>query len=313
MKLSHLRDILAVAETGSLRAAGRHLGIAQPVITRSIREIEQELGVALFERHAKGVRLTDMGTAFVRRAQTVHSELRRAREEIDQMKGEVRGEVSIAMSTASNMILMPPAIAAFRKRYPDIVLKISESFFQPIETELLNGRIDFFVGPLDDGSVSPQFAVEKLFDNYRKVVGRHGHGYGRCKLSDLTGARWIRPAISETKTEGDFDVIFERLGLPKPNIVLHAKSALITLVTAGQSDLLTILPQQWIDFPLSAGVIEPVDVEEGPFVAAPMCIARRQGLPLTPIAEYLCDLVRRSGEHYQQRLDRAAMVALHGR
>ena len=52
MKLSQLRDVLAVSETGSLRAAGRHLGIAQPAITRSIRDIEQELGATLFERHA---------------------------------------------------------------------------------------------------------------------------------------------------------------------------------------------------------------------------------------------------------------------
>lgn len=66
MKLTHLRDIIAVSEHGSLRAAGRHLGIAQPAITRSIREIEHELGVPLFERHAKGVRLTSMGEVFVR-------------------------------------------------------------------------------------------------------------------------------------------------------------------------------------------------------------------------------------------------------
>jgi LysR family transcriptional regulator of abg operon len=91
MKLSQLRDVVAVSETGSLRAAGRHLGIAQPAITRSIREIEHELGVTLFERHAKGVRLTDIGRAFVRRAESVQSELRRAEEEIAQLKGRLTG------------------------------------------------------------------------------------------------------------------------------------------------------------------------------------------------------------------------------
>ena len=68
MKLTHLRDVLAVAEQGSIRAAGRLLGTTQPAITRSIRELEHELGVSLFERHAKGIRLTDMGQVFVRRA-----------------------------------------------------------------------------------------------------------------------------------------------------------------------------------------------------------------------------------------------------
>ena len=74
MKLTHLRDVVAVAERGSLRAAARHLGIAQPAITRSIREIERELGVVLFERRARGVVLTPMGEVFMRRALVMQNE-----------------------------------------------------------------------------------------------------------------------------------------------------------------------------------------------------------------------------------------------
>ena len=107
MKLSHIRDVLAVAELGSLRKAARHLGIAQPAITRSIQEIEHEFGAPFFERHARGVRLTAIGDVFVRRASTVESELRRAREEIDQVKGHSTGQVTVAMSIASSIALMP--------------------------------------------------------------------------------------------------------------------------------------------------------------------------------------------------------------
>ena len=175
MKLTHLRDVLAVAESGSIRAAGRQLGSTQPAITRSIREIEHELGVSLFERHAKGVRLTDMGRAFVRRAAAVQQEVRRAREEIEQLKGGVTGEVSVALSTATIMSIMPRAMREFRRHYPDAIVKVHESFFQPIEKELLNGRIDLYVGPLDSIRSAPQFAVEQLFDNHRLIVGRRGH------------------------------------------------------------------------------------------------------------------------------------------
>ena len=55
MKIHHLRDVLAVAEHGSLRAAARHLGVAQPALTRSVRELERELGAVLFERDRKSV------------------------------------------------------------------------------------------------------------------------------------------------------------------------------------------------------------------------------------------------------------------
>ena len=297
MKLTHLRDVLAVAEQGSIRAAGRQLGSTQPAITRSIREIEHELGVSLFERHAKGIRLTDMGRAFVRRAEAVQQEVRRAREEIEQLKGGGTGEVSIALSTASIMSVMPKAMREFRRRYPDAVVKVHESFFQPIEKELLSGRIDLYVGPLDNSKSAPQFVVEQLFENYRLIVARKGHPLLQAtSLADLVEARWVRPTLSSNIVEGDFEEMFARAGLPRPNIVVNARSALITMLAIAESDLLTVLPRQWIDLPLLGGVIEPLALP--PLTAAPIAIVRRQDMPLTPIAEYLCDMLRRAGVQY---------------
>ncbi len=298
MKLSHFRDVLAVAEFGSLRAAGRHLGIAQPAITRSIRELEREMGVSLFERHAKGVKLTATGEVFLRRLRFFDAELRRAREEIAQLNGGVAGEVSVALSTASCISLMPVATAAFRRRYPDGVLKVSESLFQPIEAELENGTVDFWVGPLDRAVAPPQFAVEKLFDNQRRVLARKGHPLAAARtLAALADARWVRPTLSLRNTEGDFDAEFEKLGLPPPNIVVHARSALVTVLTVANSDLLTILPQQWLEATVNQGFFEALDLDQ-PLISAPICIVRRHGLPLTPMAEHLCDQMRKAGLNY---------------
>ena len=66
MKLNQLRNIMAIAERGSLRGAARHLGLAQPALSRSLQELERELGVQLFERRARGMMLTPMGEALVR-------------------------------------------------------------------------------------------------------------------------------------------------------------------------------------------------------------------------------------------------------
>ena len=298
MKLSHFRDVLAVAEFGSLRAAGRHLNIAQPAITRSIRELERELGVSLFERHAKGVKLTTTGETFLRRLRFFDAELRRAREEIAQLNGGNNGEVSVALSTASCLAIMPVATAAFRRRYPDGVLKISESLFQPIEAELDNGTIDFWIGPLEGAAAPPQFQVEKLFDNHRRVLARKEHPLvGATSLADLGEARWVRPTLSLRSTEGDFDIEFEKRGLPKPNIVVHARSALITVLAVANSDLLTILPQQWLETFMTEGVIDALELKE-PMVSAPICIVRRHGLPLTPMGEHLSDQMRKAALNY---------------
>ena len=303
MKLNHLRDVVAVAEHGSLRAAARHLCMAQPAITRSIREVEQELGASLFERHAKGVRLTEIGEAFVRRASTVQFELRRAREEVEQLKGRNTGEVSVALSTASSLSLMPSAMVAFRKRYPEVVLKISESFFQAIEPEILAGAVDFYVGPVDVAAAAQQFDVEKLFDNRRVVLARKGHPLSDVRtLRDLTDAEWIRPVLSGGSKDVDFDLLFEEQGYPKPKVALHARSAMVTLLAILNSDMLTVLPQQWQDLPLIADVTQRLLLDE-PLAGAPICIVRRRDMPLTPLAEVFCDLLRRAAANYVHRRD----------
>ena len=307
MKLSQLRDVLAVSESGSLRAAGRHLGIAQPAITRSIREIERELGVSLFERHAKGVRLTDIGRAFVRRAEAVQAELRRAKEEVNQLQGQRTGEISIALSTASSITLIPKTLVEFRKRYPDVILKISETFFAPIERDLLSGRIDFYVGPFEAGSTANAFHIVKLFDNRRWIAARRGHALANAtNFADLVDAQWLRPAIVERSTEGDFEKALAECGLPNPQIVVQSRSALITMLTVANTDLLTVLPQQWLDFPLTASLIQALPLP--PFSSAPICVVRRHDMPLTPIAEYLCDMMCRSGVNYDYKAKQNVMA-----
>ena len=119
MKLSQIRDILAIAEAGSLRKAGRQLGVNQASITRSIQELEHELGVSLFERHAKGVTPTEIGRGFVRRAITVQTELRRAREEIDFAKGLPMGEVRVAMSSGAGLALLSPGHGCLPQAFPE--------------------------------------------------------------------------------------------------------------------------------------------------------------------------------------------------
>lgn len=298
MKLSHLRDAVAVAETGSLRAAARHLGVAQPAMTRSIRELEHELGLPLFERHAKGVRPTEFGLAFVRRAAIVQSELRRAREELEQLRGRSTGEVSMGLSPAAVISLMPAAMQAFRRRFPQAVLKVSESLFQPIESELLDGSMDFWVGPLDATYSSRQLSVERLFVNERVIVARKGHVLAAAKRpEDLATAQWIRPALSNRSTEGDFVDLFAPFGLRQPEVVFHARSALITLLAVINSDLLTVLSKHWLDMPGTAGLLEVIDVGEVT-TAAPICMVRRLDVSLTPLAEHLSDLVRRASLRY---------------
>ncbi len=301
MKLTHIRDVIAAAEHGSLRAAARHLGVAQPSITRSIREIEQELGAPLFERHQQGMRLTAVGQLFLRRALTVQAELRRAAEEVGQMQGANTGEVAIAMSAISTFALMPQAVRSFRQKYPKAVLKITESFFQAVSTQVLDGHLDFYVGPYSDEIRQSQIVVEQLFTNERVVIARKGHDLARAtSLEQLKSADWVKQALPDRSSEGDFERRFAEAGVPRPNIVMHTTSVTATLLAVANSTLLTVIPRQVLTDPIAGSLFDVLPLRER-LDAAPICLVRRGDLSLTPLAEYLSDMMRRAAIPFQKK------------
>lgn len=295
VKFSSVRDFLAVAERGSLRAAARQLGSAQPAISRSIQELERELGVVLFERRPTGVRLTPMGEVFLRRASTVRNELRLAQEELDQLRGETHGRLTIALSSVAHMALLPNALRPFRLRYPNVSLDIIDAVYPTVELDLKESRVDLYIGPAP-GDVAPELLTEKLFDNTRLIVGRKGHPLAQARsLHDLADAEWITTSITHIAEE-ELGPLFAQNGLPAPKLVLQAHSTLTFLVALAYSDLLMMLPIQWIKSPLLRHAVQPIHVREL-LPAPPVCLVRRNGLPMTPAADYFCDMMRRAVLH----------------
>jgi len=300
MKLHQLRDVIAVAERGSLRAAARHLGVAQPTLTRSIRELEKELGTALFERQATGMTVTAIGRSFIERAAAVQSELRRARDEVAQMQGQAQGSVRMSLSSVPHIALLPEALGPFRRRFPRVHLDIAEGVFPTIEADLRSGRLDFYIGPPPVQTAAEGLLVEKLFDNTRVIVCRKGHPLAKARsLRQLVDAEWVTASITY-RAEEELGPLFAQHGLPTPRLVMQARSSLTFIATLPNSDLLMILPVQWLSSPLIRDSIEVIALKE-PLPTPPICIVRRAGLPLTPAAEYFCDMIRRAAARHKPR------------
>lgn len=293
MKLGQINHLVAVAELGGLRRAARHLGVAQPAISRSIQELEHELSVTLFERSASGMTLTPIGEAFVKRSVAVQQELERARDEVQQLKGISAGTVSIGLSTAPHVSMLPMVLQPFRRRYPDVRLRITEGLFPAMEGDIRSGAIDFYVGPLAEESLAGLFVSEKLFDNRRVILARRGHPLRQARsLSDLVEAQWVATSVT-LDTEAELGPLFRRYGLPGPVTAVQAQSALSMITVAASSDVLAMLPQQWLAFVRSSRLLVHIKVKEE--LAAPaICVVSRSRLPLTPVAQHLCDLFRRS-------------------
>ena len=293
MKFTQLRDLISIAERGGLRRAARHLGLAQPALSKSIRELEHELGAPLFERTTTGMTLTPIGQAFLKRSTAIQLEVQRAFDEVQQLRGSATGTVSVGMSTSSQIAMLPRVLRPFESRYPDILLRISEGLFPVMENEVRQGAIDFYVGPPGESEMPKEFSVENLFDNRRVVAARPGHSLGEARsIKELVDARWVVTSVTAINA-AELNPFFDRYGLPQPKIVVEAHGAMAAIMAAASSDLLAMLPQQCLDFAERASLLKLVPLEEV-FEAPPVCIVSRTALPLTPAAQHLADLFRRA-------------------
>lgn len=292
MKLSQLREVVAIAEGGSIRAAARALGVGQPALTRSLAELERELGLPLFERRARGVVATPLGQGFVGRATSILNEVRRAREELVQLGGGTAGTVTAGLSIAAHLALLPGALRAFVRRYPDTRLHIIEGFYPTLEAGLREGSVDFYLGVDPGRRVAPELTRELVSENWRTVLCRVGHPLAAATtLAELAGARWATTSIT-ADAEDELGATFARHGLPAPRLALRSQSALTMMTCVANSDLLAMVPVQWQQSPLVRGVLATITVREE-LAALPLVLVRRADILPTPAANHLADLLRR--------------------
>ena len=119
-----LRSFLAVAETGSLSAAARQLGISQPTLGRHVATLHDSLGSELFTRIPKGLRLTDTGAALVEPARAMQAAARRIALTAAGEQAELAGTVRITASTVTATHHLPPIVARLRREEPRIAVEI---------------------------------------------------------------------------------------------------------------------------------------------------------------------------------------------
>jgi DNA-binding transcriptional LysR family regulator len=301
MKLHHLRNVVAVVERGSLRAGARHLGLAQPAVSRSIKELEQELGVVLFERNKFGMTLTRAGEVFVRRAKGIQAEFARTLEEMEHLKGENRGTITVGCSSAALIAMLPAMRPRFHAKYPDIRITLVEGSLPMLETQLRDGLIDLYYGPVSDGFSDPALTIQTLFENERIIIGCRDHPLRHAtSLEELVGAEWVTTPMA-IDSDNEVNSVFAAAGLPAPRIVMQVSSAMNLAVIVATSQLLAPVAQQWLELINETGMMVRIPVRE--VSKAPrICAVRRANVPLTPACEFLNDLAMRAAAIYAYKL-----------
>lgn len=182
-----LRAVILVARYFSFIAAASELRLSQPGLSRIIRKVEQQLGVALFHRTTRQVRLTAAGAQFIPVAERVLQDLAIGIESVRDLRNQARGQVAIGCPMSMAQADMIGVLLAYRQQHPQVALVIHEGLQSLIREEVLNGVLDFGIGfiraPIDD------LAVEPLYDGCFHVVFHRDHPFAACRVVPLQALR----------------------------------------------------------------------------------------------------------------------------
>jgi DNA-binding transcriptional LysR family regulator len=246
MEPHQLRHFLAAAQHGSLRTAAAAAGVSQPALTKSIRRLEAGLGVALFERHSRGVRLSPFGVALEPHAHALAAELSHAAETIRELRTTARGLVRVGAGPSMGAGLLP-AVAVRLLQRGGIQLSIRSGLNDSLLLALQQGELDFAITTMPTRPHSPMVMHERLFSDRVVVVGRQGHplAAGGATIADLAKARWIMPN-RHVLTRARLAELFDEHGFGEPDIWIETDSFPFMLEVIARADLLSYMPEQLI-------------------------------------------------------------------
>lgn len=282
--LRQLQFFVAAAEAGSVSGAARALSISQSSVTEAIRALEDDLGVILFDRQARGLLITHKGSAFLRHARQILSDVSTARSSFKEEAETATGRLSLGVTQLVAGYVLSDILQRFRRAFPQVELNVIEDSGEYLQHLLIGGELD--VAVLLTSSVRDRLAlhVETLLVSPYRLWLPLGHALAQqeaIQLEELAGLPLIQLMVDEI--EDSTRRLTDALPV-KPQVAFRTRSveAVRSLVATGAG--LAILPSLvYRPWSLEGDRIEIRDVS-GDLPSVQVGLAWRRGAPLSPPA-----------------------------
>jgi LysR family transcriptional regulator, regulator for genes of the gallate degradation pathway len=237
-----LRSLLAVYESESFQAAARRLGISQPSLHRSARELERELRRGLYQRTARGLTTNARGSELARRFQVGIREIQYGIEELKAAEGNVISRLAVGNIPHSDTQILSAAINDLLTAYPNACVRIVDGHYDVLLNDLRAARLDLLWGVLRTPSWVSDVTEEKLFPNPYVVVARKRHPLTRLKRitsNNLAGYDWITPGPTTPRRQA-LERIFSAVRLA-PRITIETTSMQVHRNILASTDRLALM------------------------------------------------------------------------
>jgi DNA-binding transcriptional LysR family regulator len=309
MELWHLRYFIAVAEEGHITRAAERLGMQQPPLSQRIKAIERELDVQLFRRKARGVELTDAGSAFLKNARALLAQFDHTFETTRRAARGEEGEICVGIvPTGPFHPFVPRVIRAFREAYPQVLLRLEErlgeELIELVRTEQIDAAFTRTPGADREGLVVHRLLEEPMLvalNSEHPLVRKTGEGH---KTSEGHGALLLKNLARETfifyrpLAAGLNEVMMAacraagfspRLGQEAPRV-----TSALSLVAVGLG--ITLVPASLRHLRMDGVVYRPLRGSVQP--KAPIDITSRRGDP-SAVVRHFVQLVRQAAKGFR--------------
>lgn len=293
--LRQLRAFSVIVESGSLGRAAVLLNMTQPALSRIVSGLEQQIGARLFERHSRGMRLTDAGEVLLPHATRLWQETQFAEEDLRALLGQARGTVRVGAIGSIACHPLPLAIGSLSRQRPNLRIQVVEDIWDRLAEALIKYEVDLvFAAAIDHNDAIEEIETirECQWEDTIRVVAGHAHplrGRPGLTLADTLDLPWAVPPKGSRPFE-QMRRMFARqdLGLPQIGVETRSLATLKNLII--HSGFLGWMPDAMYEIERKAGLMDKLTLTGSEDVYVLAAFKRRAGILPGPAAKLLDEI-----------------------
>jgi DNA-binding transcriptional LysR family regulator len=295
IKLRHLRAFIAVAKSGSMVSAAEQLAVSQPVVSKAIAELEELVGVSLFDRLAHGVTPTLYGRALLNRSSAVIDDVKTIVSELRFLADPARGELRIGCEENLATGLLPTLVDRLSRQYPGLVFELAIGDPPTLQRrDLLGRKVELAIMRSEVHELDEGLEQTLLYEDRMWVVAGANSPWAmrrKIRLADLVQERWCLPPPEHPV--GKLVVkAFGQIGLPPPPRTVTVASAQCTSNLVAHGYYLGVLGSMFLQFNPPSVQLKVLPVAF-PVAAPPISIVTVKHRALSPVAKMFVEFVRK--------------------
>ncbi len=293
LRIRHMLLVSTVARVGTLHRAAEEMAVTQPAVSKMMQDIEDMLGVRIFDRQPRGLVPTEIGYFVVNYADQVLADQERFLRGLGNLKRGGYGALSIGAIMATAPDILPAAMAELKRRRPLMTIRLSTTTSDELLRGLEKNEIDLVIGRLTEARHHAIFDVEPLSIENLWVFASSDHplaGRTEVSLAEMEAYPWVLQQQTSPMRQV-IDRSFAEAGLPSLDNLVETTSIFATLQLVRRAGMISVLPHTII-----AEAIDRGELVQLPFrldnPLEPYGIIRRRGEPLSANAEDFAQIVR---------------------